>query len=69
MEEGGRLVRGPAPLELVGPKGPPGAPDPGAEEADCGAGLLTGREGGVDIWFCCRNRKKCSISFFFFPFF
>lgn len=49
MEAGGRLGECPAPPS---PMEPPGVPGPGAFEADCAAGLLAGREGGVDIWFC-----------------
>lgn len=55
LEDGGRLGRGPAPPALPGPREPPGVPEPGAVEADCAAGLLAGREGGVDIWFCCNR--------------
>lgn len=55
VEDGGRLGRGPAPLALPDPMEPPGAPEPGVEDADCAAGLLAGREGGVDIWFCYRG--------------
>lgn len=58
MEDGGRLGKGPAPLALPGPMGPPGVPRPGAVEADCAVGLLAGREGGVDIWFCCSKRRE-----------
>ena len=56
MEDGGRLGRGPGPLALLGPTEPPGAPEPGAVEAACAAGLLAGREGGVEIWFCYRGQ-------------
>lgn len=55
VEDGGMLGRGPALLALPDPMEPTGAAEPGAEEADCAAGLLTGREGGVDIWFCYRQ--------------
>lgn len=43
------LGKGPAPPALPGPIG---AAEPGADEADCAAGLLAGRDGGTDIWFC-----------------
>lgn len=49
VEDGGRLGRGPAALALPGPMEPTGAVEPGAEEAGGAAGLLAGREGGVDI--------------------
>lgn len=52
VEDGGRLGREPAPLALPDPMGPTEVAEPGAEEADCAAGLLAGSEGGVDIWFC-----------------
>lgn len=52
LDDGGRLGRGPAPLTLLDPMEPAGAAEPAAAEADWGAGLLAGREGGVDIWFC-----------------
>lgn len=62
VEDGGRFGRGPAePLALPGPIGPPGVPRPGAVEADCAVGLLAGREGGVDIWFCCNKGKEPRI--------
>ena len=41
-------------MALEGPIEPPGAPELGTEGTDCAAGLLAGREGGVDIWFCYR---------------
>lgn len=50
LEDGGRLDRGPPPT-LPGPKEPTGAPGPVAVELAWAAGLLAGREGGVDIWF------------------
>lgn len=56
MEDGGMAGRGPAPLALAAPMGAPGAPEPGAEELDCAAGLLAGRGGGVDIRFCYRGQ-------------
>lgn len=52
VEDGGRLGREPGPLALEEPIEPPAAPGPGTQGEDCGAGLLAGREGGVDIWFC-----------------
>lgn len=55
MEDGGRFGRGPTQLTLAGPTDAPGAPGPGTEEVDCAAGLLAGREEGVDIWFCYRG--------------
>ena len=51
LEDGGRLEGGPPPT-LGGPREPGGAPGPVAVEPGWAAGLLTGREGGVDIWFC-----------------
>lgn len=56
MEDGGRLGKGPALLTLPGPMEPVETPEPGAEEAGCAEGLLAGREGGVDIWFCYRGQ-------------
>lgn len=58
VEDGGRPGKGPGPPALPDPMEPPAAPGPGAEEADCAAGLLAGREGGVDIWFCCRTTGR-----------
>lgn len=58
MEDGGRLGSAAAPPALPGPTEPPGAPEPAAAGADCGAGLLAWREGGVDIWFCYRGRHR-----------
>lgn len=49
------MGRGPTQLALVGPTEAPGAPGPGTEGADCAAGLLAGRDVGVDIWFCYRG--------------
>lgn len=40
---------GPAPLALLSPIELTGVPEPGALEADCAAGLLAGREGGIGI--------------------
>ncbi|TNN55639.1 hypothetical protein EYF80_034155 [Liparis tanakae] len=57
VEDGGKLGRDPAPLALPDPMGPTGVAEPGAEEADCAAGLLAGSEGGVDIWFCSRGDR------------
>lgn len=51
--DGGRLGRGPVLHALDEPIAPAGAPGHGAEGVDWAAGLLAGREGGVDIWFCC----------------
>lgn len=51
MEDGGRLGSGPVPLAFRDPIEPPGAPEPGSDGADWGAGLLDGWDGGVDIWF------------------
>lgn len=61
VEDGGRFGKGPAPLALPGPMGPPGVPEPGAVEADCAVGLLAGREGGVDIWFCYNKREDTCV--------
>lgn len=56
VDDGGRLVRGPAPLTLFDPMVPTEAPEPGAAEADWVAGLLARREGGVDIWLCYKGQ-------------
>lgn len=47
--DGDMLGNGPVPLALPGPMEPTGVPEPGALEADCAAGLLAGREGGIGI--------------------
>lgn len=51
LEDGGRLGRDPVPPAFTDPIEPTGAPEPGTEGADWGAGLLAGWDGGVDIWF------------------
>lgn len=48
MVDGDIFGNGPAPLALPGPMEPT-VPEPGALEADCAAGLLAGREGGIGI--------------------
>lgn len=58
FEDGFRLDRGPTPLTLPELRGPPEAPEPGAEEADCAEGLLAGRGGGVDIRFCYEGQDR-----------
>lgn len=52
-------------LTPVDTKEPPGAPRPGVVGVVCATGLLAGREGVIDIWFCWRKdtRKKENITY------